>query len=91
MKKFEWDEKKNTRNAEKHGLCFEDVEQLFDDQFISRIDNRKTYGEVRHIALGRVRDIPVCVVYTTRGDKIRIISARRANYEEKAKIKNRLG
>ena len=39
-------------------------------------------GEIRHIIAGMVNGILLTVVYTERGDRIRIISARKATKRE---------
>jgi uncharacterized DUF497 family protein len=47
-------------------------------------DNRKDYGERRIRAVGESSGELLHVVYTRRGDTVRIISARRANQKERA-------
>ena len=79
----EWDERKNESNLVKHGLGFELAKEVFRSPFVTKKDNRKDYGEKRMIALGVVEQFVLLVVYTMRGDRIRIISARRANEEER--------
>ena len=45
--KFEWDEHKNKINQEKHGVSFEEAEEVFDDALqISKLDKRFN----RHLA-----------------------------------------
>lgn len=41
--KFEWDEKKNQTNAEKHGIDFNDAEDIFQTVRLTTVDNRKDY------------------------------------------------
>jgi len=43
--KFEWDEKKNQTNAEKHGIDFIVAEDIFQTVRLTTVDNRKDYGE----------------------------------------------
>jgi uncharacterized DUF497 family protein len=50
---------------------------------LSKLDNRKDYGEDRFLALGLLEKFVLLVVYTQRKNKIRLISARRANAEER--------
>lgn len=70
---FEWDENKNKSNQEKHGIDFNDAKDIFNDpNRINSEDNRKDYGEKRWIAIGKVANIFLTVVYTMR-DVIRII------------------
>jgi len=83
MVHFEWDRNKNHSNFEKHGLLFEDVIEAFGGICLTRVDDRRDYGEVRELTLGEVQGRVVCIVYTRRHDRIRIISARKASSEER--------
>lgn len=85
---FEMDEIKRQANLLKHGVDLIEAAEIFADFFISRIDRRTDYGEVRFAALGYVGEIAYVVVYTQRGDKIRLISARRAGSREIERYKN---
>jgi len=49
----------------------------------SAFDEAAAYGEERFIILGRVGIQILSVVYTERGERLRIISARRATKYEK--------
>ena len=81
---FEWDEAKNESNIRRHGIDFADVPSMFLAPMLTDIDDRMDYGEDRWISVGiLVRGIAV-VVWTERaGDVIRIISARKANKDER--------
>ncbi len=79
---FELDESKRQANLLKHGVDLYAAAEIFADFFISRIDRRTDYREVRFAALGYVGEIAYMVVYPQRGDKIRLISARRAGSRE---------
>lgn len=85
---FELDETKRRANILKHGVDPIEAAGIFADFFISRIDRRTDYGEVRFAALGYVGEIAYVVIYTQRGDKIRLISARRAGSREIERYKN---
>jgi uncharacterized DUF497 family protein len=77
---FEWDEGKNQRYFEKHGIAFEDVLSVFANREALVVDDkRRDYGEPRFIVLCPLQDVLVHVTYTVRGANIRLISARRAN------------
>lgn len=80
---FEWDETKNQANIEKHGIDFEFAKEIFLGIWIAKQDNRKDYGEDRFLALGLLDEFVLLAVYTQRHDKIRLISVRRANAEER--------
>jgi uncharacterized DUF497 family protein len=45
--KHEWDEAKNRKNLAKHGLSFEDAEQVFSGPCVTFKDDRFAYGEER--------------------------------------------
>jgi uncharacterized protein len=80
---FEWDTAKNAANIAKHGIDFEDAIQVFDGPVLEKADNRREYGEARIITFGVVDDRELAVVYTMRGERRRIISARRAHSRER--------
>lgn len=80
---IEWDSDKALINRQKHGISFPDVEVvLYDPNGITEEDET-TEDEDRFVtlgldSLGRV----LVVVYTFRGDKVRLISAREATRSE---------
>ena len=81
---FEWDEEKNELNKKKHdGLGFELAVRVFlDEKRIERYDaSHSTLDEDRWDAIGMVEKV-LFVVFTERGERTRIISARRATEEE---------
>ena len=81
---FEWDEDKAQHNLNKHGIAFVGALAVFEDpQRIERLDLRWDYGEERVQVIGRSKGRVLFVVYTRRGDVIRLISARRANRNER--------
>lgn len=79
----EWDKAKNETNVKKHGIDFEFAQEIFQGRFISKIDARRDYGEIRLLTLGTFGEFILLVVYTMQEENIRIISARRANKEER--------
>ena len=80
---FEWDENKRLVNVRKHGIDFIDVKAVFDGDTMTVEDDRFDYGEQRFITLGLLKGRVVAVVHSERGERTRIISARKAtNYEE---------
>jgi uncharacterized DUF497 family protein len=50
--KFEWDERKNHANVEKHGLDFADAHKVFKAPMLVKLDEREDYGEYRWIGIG---------------------------------------
>lgn len=89
--KCEWDEKKNRSNFAKHGLSFEDAEQVFSGPCVSFEDERFDYGERRFITLGFLEGRLVVVAHSPRGEATRIISMRKANRREQEAYQKRLG
>ncbi len=80
---FEWDVAKAEGNLHKHQVAFEAARVVFQDAFaIERNDTRRDYGEARFVITGMANGQLLTVVYTERGDYIRIISARRSNGRE---------
>jgi uncharacterized protein len=82
-KRFEWDENKNTSNERKHGINFASAIKVFSDPAITTIESRQPSGETRYLSVGRIDGVFVTVVFTLRGDRVRIISARRSRPEER--------
>ena len=88
---FEWDEAKNRNNFAKHGLSFEDAEQVFSGPCVTFLDDRFDYGEERFITLGLLVGRVVVIAHAPRDDITRIISMRKGNRREKEIYKKRLG
>lgn len=82
---FQWDDDKAASNCAKHGVRFEATRGVFKDPFaIEESDDRENYGEERFILIGMASGRLLTVVYTMRGECIRIISARGAEpYEQR--------
>ena len=82
-KGYECDPDKAKLNIRKHGIAFADaVSVFFDDSAITVEDNNP--DEIRFATLGMdAFGHPLVVVYTWRGDNIRLIPARRATERER--------
>jgi len=84
---FEWDEKKNHSNIQKHRVSFEEAKSVFTDPHARLIsDPDHSDEEDRYILLGlseELRALVVCHCYRKNSTVIRIISARKANRHEK--------
>lgn len=87
---YEWDEEKNKKNREKHGVDFEDAQYVFSGETISFDDDRFDYGEERWITMGLLNSRIMVVTWTRRSEKIRVISMRKANDREQEIYKKRL-
>ena len=84
MMEFDWDSAKDEANRKKHGISFDEAKDIFDGPTLTRADDRQEYGEDRDISLGSLSpDAVLVVVHTEREDKIRLISARKANRSER--------
>lgn len=80
---FEWHDAKAAENLRNHGVAFDKAVKAFADPFaIEWIDQSGSYGEERRNALGMCEGVILQVTYTERGERIRIISARRAERHE---------
>lgn len=80
---FEWDEDKASANERAHGLAFHEAIAAFRDPFaVEQIDDRDDYGEERVNLVAMCAGTLIQVTYTERVDRIRIISARRAERHE---------
>ena len=80
---FEWDEEKADANVRQHGIYFDDAVHIFDDpDRIERLDEDESDYEERWQTMGMARKV-LFVVYTERGDRTRIISARVAEPHER--------
>jgi uncharacterized protein len=84
MIRFEWDPAKARANERKHAVSFEEAASIFRGFCVDRPDTRRDYGEARIIALGvDSNGVVLNVIYTRRGEAIRIISAWKASRHER--------
>lgn len=80
---YQWDKNKAASNLNKHGIDFADAVSVFSDDLSTTVNDER-FEEERFItigidAFGRV----LVVVYTLRGNEIRLISARTATRSER--------
>jgi uncharacterized protein len=80
---YEWDEAKRLSNVLKHGIDFADVVAVFEGHFTEAEDLRHTYRERRFLVTGKLGNDVIRVVCTWRGERCRLISARRAKRNER--------
>jgi len=78
---FEFDPFKSKRNQKKHGIDFIEAQALWEDPDLLEIPAR-TVDEKRFLVIGKIAETYWSSVITYRGDKIRLISVRRARSEE---------
>lgn len=83
---FECDDEKEKGNIKKHKISFSTAKFGFNDENRLEIfDEEHSIDEERFITIGLIDQVPVViqVVYTERGERIRIISARWATPAER--------
>jgi uncharacterized DUF497 family protein len=85
---YEWDEIKRRTNLVKHGVDFRDAIRIFDGPVFENINHHG--GEERLVAIGSMEGIEIVLVYVMRGQRRRIISARRAHRNERQDYANHL-
>lgn len=86
--RFEWDSKRAALNVRKHGVSFEDAQSVFADENALLIDDPDhSEEEDRFVLLGLSHSLRLLVVvhcYRSEGKVIRIISARKADAQERS-------
>jgi uncharacterized DUF497 family protein len=80
---YQWNRDKATANLRKHGIDFADAVSVFSDDLALTIPDER-FDEERFVTIGldgfgRI----LVVVYTLRGEAIRVISARKASRQER--------
>ncbi len=78
---FEFDEAKSQANKSKHGIDFVEAQSLWLDEMLVEIPAR-TEDEPRFVVVGMISEKHWSAVITYRGEKVRLISVRRARVEE---------
>jgi len=78
---FEFDENKSEINKQKHGIDFNEAQELWEDLDYIEIPV-KTSDEPRFLIIGKIGQKYWTGIITYRGEKIRIISVRRSRKEE---------
>lgn len=80
---IEFDPAKARSNVAKHGVSFSHAEQALRDEFAVTIQDPDHHSEARFLTIGRDaigRLLVVC--HTPRGERTRLISARKASPNE---------
>ena len=91
--KFEWDKNKNLHNINKHGISFNEAEEIFNNKpNKSRYDELNSIGEHRYLTTGVTNNGKFLLVSHSDGniqngnsEVIRIISARKLTRSERKK------
>lgn len=77
-----FDPAKDAVNLAKHGVSLAEAARLDWDRALVSPDDRREYGEQRHVALAPMDGRLWVVVFTDRPEGRRIISLRKANLRE---------
>ena len=82
---FEWDKNNIDKSYQKHGITLNEAEEIFLDEDILLLEDIKhSQQEERFKAIGKIAKGRILfLVFTIRGNQIRIISARVANKKER--------
>jgi uncharacterized DUF497 family protein len=78
---FEYDANKSAENKRKHGIDFEEAQELWTDADLVEIPVR-TSDEPRWLLIGKIAEKHWSAVIARREDNIRLISVRRSRDEE---------
>ncbi len=81
---FEWDEEKRESNLAKHGIDFDRAILLWDGRDFIEWQSTQSEEE-RWLRTGTIDERFMTVIWTSRGEIVRIVSARRARDGEKRK------
>lgn len=79
---IEFDPAKDQANRAKHGLSLELAEVFEWGTALVENDDRHDYNEERFVAIGLIDGRVHVLVFTVRGEAIRVISLRKANRRE---------
>lgn len=84
-KGFEWDDHNENKNRDKHGVEPGECEEAFFNRpFVVADDERHSSNELRFFALGKSdAGRRLFIVFTIRGENIRVISVRDMSRKEK--------
>lgn len=88
--KIEYDPAKRAATLAARGLDMADAGAMYEAPHLTFPDRRQDYGEERWVTVGFVEDRLVVVVWTPRGDAMRVISMRKANGREERRYGERL-
>jgi len=80
--KLIFDPAKNKENIRQRGISFEAADSFDFRTALIWKDTRMDYGESRFCAMGYIGDRLHVLVFTPRGDIMRVISLRKANTRE---------
>ena len=86
---FQWGSDKADSNWYKHKVTFESACEIFFDPFLHALEEEEVEGELRGSVIGLTANWQILyVVYSFRGDIIRLISARTVTRTDRLKYEN---
>ena len=85
---FTWDDEKAAANFTKHGVRFETAIKIFYDPNKLIREDEEHLEEERFDVIGKAGKVLFVVCTIHEDNKVRIISARKANTEEKRRYEN---
>src|SRR5262249_44151662 len=80
---YEWDEQKSECCFHERDFDFDFASQVFENPIYWERPSKQNHGEPRFETISEVEGIILFVVWTPRGTRRRIISARTASREER--------
>jgi len=81
---YEWDPEKSRHNKQKHGISFPEArDSIFEGPNLLVANVAYEKSEPRHAIIGKYENNYYTGIFTIRNFRIRIISVRRARFEEK--------
>jgi len=87
---FEWDEEKRQEVIRERSVDILYAALIFENRVLVRVDDRQDYGEERFAALGHVDGEYFTLIYTSRGNKTRLVTAWKAGKNGEREYKNRI-
>lgn len=82
MPMYDWDEEKRKRNIADHKVDCTAASGFDWDTAVINVDHREDYGELREVAWGLIGERLYTLVFTRRGETIRLISLRKSSQPE---------
>jgi len=86
--KFEYDENKSQINKQKHGIDFEEAQNLWQDEDAIIVPANIIDNEVRYALISMILTKCFTAIFTIRDDIYRIISVRRCRKNEERSYEN---
>lgn len=87
----EYDLEKRKATLDRRGVDMARAGEIFEGLHLTFEDDRRYYGETRHVTIGYMDDRMAFVVWTLRGGRRRIFSLRKANGREEKRYGLRPG